>query len=320
MKQLLVSVTVLLVIFTVIPACVTNAKPDYSYSFVHRSDTQGVLYYPALYNLTFMEIESLKSQYNISAIFITGDITDAGPHDYPRYAQTITLTTIPIYEVSGNHDLYNTYSNYTQWDTYVPDGSGKHNYGFVFNDFVVYGFGWHGMDELDPKAETAMEDLFAAHPTKVPLILTHAYFRAYEGDVTGERDDVAYDILDSLTRNAVILSGHTHTDTQLGFMRQTRYRNITVIEDFVNPQDWKKYSVGRLYTVTTNGSYVKNMTVSDVYLNPDFVVNNTVPYTLFPPLPPPTVTVTHQTTPQQLPPPPTLTYQKEPILEPLPGY
>lgn len=48
-----------------------------TYSIVHLSDPQNLAtYYPGTYNLTFSYLESIKSQYNISAIIITGDLVN----------------------------------------------------------------------------------------------------------------------------------------------------------------------------------------------------------------------------------------------------
>jgi PKD repeat protein len=288
-KFTILFILISLVLFTISVAPVSAENTTANYSFVHLSDTQGLVYFPSLYNQTFTEIESLKSQYNISAIFITGDLTDGRltdlgeSKDYPIYLQAISHTTIPVYEVSGNHDVFNTVGNFTMWDTYVPSGSQKHDYGFVFNDFVVYGFGWSPTDQvLNTTARTGMINTIAANPTKMPIILTHGYFVPYDGEVTGNRDIIAYDILNASTRDSIILSGHTHTPTQLWYAQQVKYNNFTVIEEFNNAQDWKidevQLSIGRLFTVTTDGSHITNLTTQDVYFNPEFVVNNTVAY------------------------------------------
>jgi predicted phosphodiesterase len=283
---LFIIISLVLVPVSVAPVSAENTIA--TYSFVHLSDTQGLVYFPSLYDQTFTEIENMKLQYNISAIFITGDLTDGRltdgeSVDYPTYSQAISHTTIPVYEVSGNHDVFNDVGNYSMWDTYVPGGSQKHDYGFVFNDFVVYGFGWSPTDQmLNATARTGMINTIAANPTKMPIILTHGYFVPNQHDVTGDRDVIAYDILNASTRDSIILSGHTHTPTQLWYAQQVKYNNITVIEEFNNAQDWKidevQLSIGRLFTVTTDGSHITNLTTQDVYFNPVLVVNNTVAY------------------------------------------
>ena len=286
MKPLILYITFLLVIITVVPSYVTGAGSEYTYSFVHLSDTQDLYYVPQLVNLTFSEIESLKSQYNISAIFITGDVTDefgggAGTGaQFAQYAKAVTLTTIPVYEISGDHDVY-AIGNYTTWDKYIPSGSTKHNYGFVFNDFIVYGFGWNDVTSLDPAAKTAMQFSLSRNTTKLPLILTHAYF-AWGTWPSGNRDPIAYDILNALPRSSIILTGHQHNAVQNGLIRQTVYNNTIFIEDLINYQDWGAFSGGRLYNITSDGTRITGLTVSDLYLYPNFVVNNTVSYD-FPP-------------------------------------
>jgi len=141
--KLLFYISLLLAIVIVLP--VPGAGLEYSYSFVLLSDLQGLTFFPETYNLTFEEIESLKSTYNITGIFISGDLTDGNfPEDYIDYNNAITHTTIPIYETSGNHDVQDRVIDWTYWDTYVPDGENKHNYGFVYEDFAFYGLGWNG--------------------------------------------------------------------------------------------------------------------------------------------------------------------------------
>jgi hypothetical protein len=292
-KPFIVYILFLLVILALVPFPVMGEtirsdaaeNSPVTYSFVHLSDTQDLVYFPSVYDETFTDIERMKSQYNISAIFITGDLTDGNFGDYPLYLNAISHTTIPVFETSGDHDVFGRVGNYGTWDQYIPYGSGKHDYGFVFNDFVVFGFGWSRPAQLlNAAARTGMINTLAANPTKMPIILTHGYFVPYQGDVTGDRDVIAYDILKALTRDSIILSGHTHTATQLWYARQVQYKNFMVIEEFNNAQDWKindvQWSIGRLFTVTTDGSHITNLTTRDVYFHPVFVVNNTVAYTV----------------------------------------
>jgi len=290
MKPLIFYITFLLVIFAIVPSHVMGS--EYSYSFVHLSDIQNLQYKPIAFEKTFSEIESLKSQYNISAIFITGDLTDeyngtsgsSEPYQgaqFARYVTAISLTTIPVYEIAGDHDVM-TVGNYAAWDRYIPSGSRKHNYSFVFNDFIVYAFGWQldtDTSLLIPSTKTDMIHVLAGNITKVPLILIHPYF-TYETPFAGDRFPIAYDLLDSLPRNAIIMSGHAHNPLQIGYMRQTVYNNLTFIEDLTNPQDWGYFSVGRLYTIRSDGSHITEITVSDLYLYPNFVIYKAIPYNL----------------------------------------
>ena len=258
---------------------------EYSYSFVHLSDVQTLTTaYPSTLNLAFSRIEGLKSPYNISAIFITGDLTneyDGGPGDgtdFARYAHSVTLTTIPVYEISGNHDVA-AIGNYAAWDMYVPSGSTKHDYGLVFNDFRVYGFGWNGENAgLNPSAKSAMQSFITGDPTKTPLILIHGY---YPWGSPGTRTPGAYEILDSLPRGSIVMSGHSHAGKgSNGLIRQIDYNGIPVIEDFLNYQDWGDFSGGRLYTITSDGTRITGMQVSDLFLYPELAVRNPISYNL----------------------------------------
>jgi metallophosphoesterase superfamily enzyme len=78
-----------------------------TYSFIHLSDPQSLTTnYPETLNLTFSHIESLKNTYNISAIIITGDLVNSWDNtkEWETYIHARNLTTIPVYEIAGNHD------------------------------------------------------------------------------------------------------------------------------------------------------------------------------------------------------------------------
>ena len=78
-----------------------------TYSFVHISDIQSLTtHHPDTLDLTFSRIESLKETCNISAIIITGDLVNTwnDPKDWAAYHHARNLTTIPVYEIAGNHD------------------------------------------------------------------------------------------------------------------------------------------------------------------------------------------------------------------------
>lgn len=278
-SSFIICLGILLICTLIIPSQVSGSQ--YTYSFVHLSDVQNLNQYnlPVL-NKTFTEIETLKTQYNISAVFVTGDLTNSAGTQFIRYVQSSNLTTVPMYEVSGNHDVGGVAGNYIDWDRYLPNGSQKHDYGFVFNDFVVYGLGYNGDNGVNTAVKPVMVSYFANNPDKVPLILTHVYFD-HALWVNGARHPIAYDILNSLTRNSLILTGHCHNSTSNGILQQAPYNNINVIEDMINYQDWSGYSGGRLYNVTTDGLHITCMTVSNLNLNPVFSVNNTVVYPTF---------------------------------------
>ena len=266
---------VLLLTITMIPAPVSGT--DVTYSFVHLGDLQQLSSgYPRVLNETFLRIDSLKSQYNISAIFISGDETNAfdggssPEHDFPSYTNAIKLTTVPVYEITGNHDVY-AIGDYTDWDYYIPNGAQKHNYGFVFNDFIVYALGWNGGSSLNPSAKSAMVSAIDNNPSKTPLILTHAYFD-YSEWVNGTRYPIGNETLNTLSRSSIILSGHCHNETSTGLIRQISYLDRTYIEDLVDYEEYEPHpqSGGRLYNITSDGTQITNITVSDLLLYPDF--------------------------------------------------
>ena len=256
-------------------------QEEYTYSFIHISDIQNIAqWYPTGLSESFSRIESLKSQYNISAIFITGDLTNeygglglGTGADFVHYANAVSKTTIPVYEVTGNHDVY-AIDTYTAWDMYVPSGSSKHNYGFTFNDFVVYGFGWNGEKSLNSTARKEMINFFAAYPTKTPIVLEHAYMFT-----DGTRLPIARDLEGALTRNSIILCGHEFSPEIWNLTRTTTYNSSYFLEDLVNAQDHPGIVVvGKIYHVTTDGTTITKLEISDLYIEPDLVVNSTTRY------------------------------------------
>lgn len=261
-----------------------------SYSFFHRSDSQGLsTVYNNVLNLSFYNMERLKTDYNITRWFESGDLTNGWPthadapvdNDFLAYRNAMSYTTIPGNYVTGNHDVNNT-GNYTYWDLDIPNGSSMHDYGLLFEDFAVYGLAWNGTTGyqgenlgLNATARNQMRSYFASNPTKIPLVLQHAYMDGY-----GTMLPVGNDLRNALISKSIVLCGHDYPATQTpgNIIRMANYNNTHILEDLWNEQNLSPnyYSGGRLYTVykDTNGN-ILNLTTRDVYFYPQYEINNT---------------------------------------------
>jgi hypothetical protein len=266
---------------TTTPYAVSGA----SYSGIHLTDLQHTTTYnPAILNATFDRIEALRTDYNITAIFETGDLREGKPGDYAKYRGAYLRTTIPQYIIAGNHDLsggdFDTRAggNLADWDALVPGGANRHNYPFLWEDFAGYGFAWSGPDTLNATARAEMAKWFAAHPGRFHLVLIHGYLR-----VDGTPLPVGTDLRNALQDNTTILFGHVYPgDGRAGILnRQTTYNGSVLTEELDNLQDIRPYTatMGCIFTVykTPEGS-IANVTTADIYLNPVLVVNNTRSY------------------------------------------
>jgi PKD repeat protein len=267
-----------------------------SYSFFHLGDTQDLSegFYPVkAFNLTFQDIEELKSDYNLSQILITGDLVNGiDEAQYKNAANAQSWTSIPIHAVTGNHDVMNN-GSWVYWDKDIPNGPSMHDYGFTFNDFAVYGLAWNGTTGssgdigLNATAKAQMITFFNQYPTKSHIVLEHAY-TYYNGDLV----PAGQQIWDSSFQNTTVLSGHDYPPGAIGnIMNQTVYNNTVFTNDMWDEQDIydaktgvNDYTGGRMYTVWYKGTELM-VNTSDMYFYPQYVVNNTQTFDLGPMVP-----------------------------------
>jgi PKD repeat protein len=238
----------------------TPSKGTYSYTFVHLSDLHVLDSEAEKVKNTFSTIESLKSAYNISAVFVTGDVVKYMDHtnEWQNYLNARSQTKVPVYEIPGNHDLgnsvYSTTDHFEMWDRYIPNGASKHNYGFIFNDFIAYGMGWEHENTFLPETKAGMLAALAANPTKRPLIFTHNY-----ADANYVYSNMGAGIKEALPRSSIILNGHMEGDTY----RTITYNGRQLTEDLINYQSTGK-PMGRFYTVTTDGTTIRDIKIQTV--------------------------------------------------------
>ena len=251
-----------------------------TYSFIHISDPQSLTTnYPETLDLTFSSIEFLKNTYNISAIIITGDVVNTWNEkkEWDAYAHARNLTTIPIYEIAGNHDtdfpLYRTAgdnhtvrgNNYQFYTMYT--GEPGTNYVTPVGDFDFVGINY-AAKTLPPDEFYRLRATLTNSSRSHTIIATH-YYMDEGGNLSPLGEDIDTYLI---VRPSLVLMGHMHAN----FIKQRTVGGIPVIADMTNYQDgvpggktgWD-YSAGTLYTVTSVNGQVRTMTARIVHIYPD---------------------------------------------------
>lgn len=241
----------------IIPLASALPSGTTTYSIVHLSDSQNLAtYYPDTYNLTFSYLESIKKQYNISAIIITGDLVNTWDKksEWDAYSRARNLTNIPLYVTAGNHDT-NRGKNYQYYCLYTCEQKG--NYVTAVNDFDFVGINYVEKS-LAPQEFPALRQAIANGSHNFTIIATH-YYMGKDGALSPLGKDIDRQLI---VQPTLILSGHVHGD----LIKVKNISGYQVIEDLTDYQNGepggflknKNYSAGTLYTVTTeNGRVVK---------------------------------------------------------------
>ncbi len=235
-----------------------SAADSYTYSIIHISDTQTLSSrYPDTLNYTFSSLESMKGNYNISAIIITGDLVDNGSNisQWTNYANARSLTTVPVFEIPGNHDLGGQAVN-PLFDAFVGD---KYNWNALINDFIFLGIGYSKGPLSDSQIVTGRA-FIEENPQKFVLIAAHNFYdEDFSESLLGE----------SIEQNLVlkptfVLSGHAHATT----LDSELIHNALCVEDLTNYQGDGDTSAGRMYTVYHRDGEVSKITIRDVHFFP----------------------------------------------------
>jgi C1A family cysteine protease/predicted MPP superfamily phosphohydrolase/uncharacterized protein affecting Mg2+/Co2+ transport len=237
---------------------------EYSYSIVHISDTQKLsASYPSTLNFTFSYLESIKNEYNISGIIITGDLVDSGDNvaQWQNYAVARSLTTIPLYEVSGNHDLMGSASDYSAFDTYV--GAGKRNWTADINDFLFIGIGYT-RNALSESDVSQYNNLIMSKPSQIPIFATHNYFDGviYPSPLSPLGTSIKENLV--VRDPTVIMCGHMHGN----ILQSNDYYGKTLVEDMTDYQTEGNVAAGKLYSVYKSSGQVTTITARDSSIYP----------------------------------------------------
>lgn len=277
------------VLLSLLLAAVVLAGPvgasEYNNSFVHISDTQNMAqWYPDILNLTYQEIEALKTSKNITFIIHTGDITNGIIIDGEWKNDTLAMshTTIPRYAIAGNHDIYIS----SHWNNSIyrsHEGNDRVNYTAETEDFILSGISAvqpdHGTNDQDISNMSAA----IAASSKMPIIFTHNY-TWYTTKTSYSL--VAEQIQTSLVqRPSIILSGHDDGD----YLNYAEYNGHRVFEDRIDYQSegtpYGKYGVFRLYTVTHKNGNISKITTQLYEVYPASRTNaSVVAYNELPPI------------------------------------
>jgi predicted MPP superfamily phosphohydrolase len=250
-----------------------------TYSFIHISDPQSLTTnYPETLDLTFSHIESLKNTYNISAIIITGDVVNTWNEkkEWDAYAHARNLTTIPIYEIAGNHDTdfplyqiagdnHTAYGkNYQYYTRYT--GEPETNYVTSVGDFDFVGINY-AAKTIPTEEFSRIRATLANSSRSNAIIATHYYM-----DEGGNLSPLGRDIDTYLVvKPSLVLMGHMHAN----FIKKRTVGGFPAVADMTNYQDgvpggttgWD-YSAGTLYNVTSVNGQVRTITARIVHIYP----------------------------------------------------
>lgn len=237
-----------------------------TYSLLHISDTQNLATsYPDTYDLTFSYIESIKETYNISAVIITGDVVNTwnDKKDWDAYLHARNLTTIPVYEIAGNHDTGggNHYQYYTAYT-----GMPGENYVTSVGDFDFVGINYPN-GALSPEEFCRLRNLLSASSRSHAIIATHYYMDEDRTLSSLGKDIDTYLIV----RPSLVLMGHMHAD----FIWQRTAGGFPTVAGMTNYQDGvpggttgRDYSAATLYTVTSANGRVETITARVIHIYP----------------------------------------------------
>ena len=238
-----------------------------TYSFVHISDTQNLAtYYPDTYNLTFSYLESIKTQYNISAIIITGDLVNTcdKKSEWDAYSHARNMTNIPLYVTAGNHDT-NWGKNYKYYSQYT--GEQKGNYVTALNDFDFLGINYVDTS-LSPQEFIALRQAIFNRSHNFTIVATH-YYMGKSGTLSTLGKDIDRQLI---VQPTLILAGHIHGD----LIRVKKISGFPVIEDLTDYQNGEpggiknqNYSAGTFYTVTVVDGQVAKIISETIHIFPE---------------------------------------------------
>ena len=246
----------------------TSALPSgtTTYSFVHISDTQNLAtHYPDTYDLTFSYLESIKTQYNISAIIITGDLVNTWDKksEWDAYSHARNLTNISLYVTAGNHDTNNG-KNYKYYSQYT--GEQKGNYVTALNDFDFVGINYVDTS-LSPQEFTALRQVIFNRSHNFTIVATH-YYMGQSGTLSTLGKDIERQLI---VQPTIILAGHI----QGSLIRVKNVSGFTVIEDLTDYQNGEpggvknqNYSAGTFYTVTVMDGQVVKIISETIHIFP----------------------------------------------------
>ena len=258
-----ISIPVILLLLTIMPASAQTSSNSTTYSFIHISDTQYLAsHYPETYDYTFSYLESIKEYYNISAIIITGDLVETwnDKTEWDAYSHAVHQTSIPVYVIAGNHDTdgvkdYQYYTLYT--------GNSKNSYVTSIENFDLVGINF-----ADNRKDFAfLRKTLVNSPKNLAVIATHDYMDE-NGTLSSFGNYVSQQLI---VKHTIVLSGHTKG----AFVRDRAIGPYVVIEDLTNYQggipggsESRNVSAGTFYTIATRDGLVEKISSQIIWISP----------------------------------------------------
>ena len=198
------------------------------YSIVHLSDTQNLAtLFPETYDYTFSYLDTIRKDYNISAIIITGDLVNSwdNKEEWNVYSHAVNETSIPVYVIAGNHDT-NSGLNFTYYTEYT--GNTKKFYVTPVNDFDLVGINYVKDSLGSHDIADIRQDLTNSSHT-FTIVATHYYM-----DTDGTLSPLGKEIEKQLiVRPTIVMTGHKHVSV----IMKKNIGTYSVIEDLSNYQD-----------------------------------------------------------------------------------
>lgn len=261
-----ISLSLAFLFLMLLPVSALPSGNTTTYSIVHLSDTQNLAAnFPKTYDYTFSYLESIRGQYNISAIIITGDLVNTwdSNKEWDAYSHAVNKTTVPVYVIAGNHDT-NHGKNYRTFTRVT--GNSKESYVTRLENFDLVGINYIGTS-LKPQEFAVLRQSLVASPHTFTIIATHYYM-----DKKGILSRLGRDIDQQLiVKPTLILAGHVHAD----FVRNRVIGSYPVIEDVTNYQSGipsgdssRNISAGTLYTVSTREGQVEKISSQTLWISP----------------------------------------------------
>ena len=260
------SIPLLLLVFTVTPACAQISGTPVTYSFVHLSDTQNLASrYPETYDYTFSYLDSIKERYNVSAIIITGDLVNTwnDENEWNAYTHAIHETSIPLYVIAGNHDT-DQGENYQYYTWYT--GNTMNSYATSLENFDLVGIN-SVFGSLKSQDVATLQETLLNSPKNFTIIAAHYYMDA-NGTLSPQGKDIDQELI---VKPTIILSGHVHGN----LIRDRMIGQYPVIEDLTDYQDGipggsssENISAGTFYTVTTRDGQVVKISAKNIWISP----------------------------------------------------
>jgi predicted phosphodiesterase len=229
--------------FPVAPPAVDDTS---DYAFMVIADPHYYTWQPGY----LAHIEEKKSEWDVEFIVILGDIVQAGqPHQFKYFTDDLVATTLPVYVIPGNHDLYN--NGYNQW----KDIAGPTVFAFSIGDDRLL-FLDTANGTLGSRQTNWLEEELKENQHQKTMLFTHYGFfdETLQSATVWSSSEEKYRLIDLFSRMNVdvVLSGHLH------FFRDMSVRGVRYIHcDNMDESTADNYLRMRVTSGTITADFVK---------------------------------------------------------------